>query len=112
MQNRVDEIRKLISPESWSHCRGKENLPSRGLSVATNHLWRYGPGWLVMPIISPVETPEPEIPKSCFAELKASSMVGAHSLLIPQLPCRLSNVIDVKRFSSAIKLLLRLNEGG
>ena len=111
VQNRVDEIRRLTPVEWWDHCPGRQNpadLPSRGLTpteLATNQLWRCGPDWL--------KTPEPlcmapsleEIPEPCLTELKASSKVGVHSLLTPQLPHHIGNIIDVKRFSSIHKLL-------
>ena len=77
VQHRVEEIRKLISADSWSHCPGKENpadLPSRGLTpaeLATNKLWKYGSDWL-QTLKPPCTTPSSqEIPESCLAELKA-----------------------------------------
>ena len=102
----MDKIRSLVSPKFWSHCPGKENpadLPSRGLTVlelTANQLWRCGPDWLrntSPPLIVP---PTQDIPELCTAELK----VGTHSLLIPPSSCRLSDIIDVKRFSSMDKL--------
>ena len=46
-----------------------------------------------------------EIPEPCLAELKASYKVGVHSLLTPQLPHHIGNIIDVKQFSFIHKLL-------
>ena len=110
VQNRVDEIRKLTPVEWWNHCPGRENpanLPSRGLTpteLATNQLWKCGSDWLKTP--EPLcMTPSLEIPEPCLGELKASSKVGVHSLLTPQLPYRIGNIIDIKRFSSIHKLL-------
>ena len=44
-------------------------------------------------------------PRIVSCTLKAPSEVGIHRLLTPQLPCCISNVIDIKRFSSIHKLL-------
>ena len=102
VQNRVDEIWKLTPVECWDRCPGRENpadLPSRGptpTELATNQLWKCRPDWL--------KTLEPlcmapsleEIPEPCLTELKPSSKVGVHSLLTPQLPHRIGNIIDVK----------------
>ena len=55
VRNRVEEIRKLSSPEWWSHCPGLENpadLPSRGVSASAlvgSQLWWEGPPWLRQP---------------------------------------------------------------
>jgi len=52
VQNRVNEIRRNVHPDVWSHCPGKSNpadLPSRGLTAlenSVNQLWRQGPEWL------------------------------------------------------------------
>ena len=111
VQNRVKEIWKLVSADHWDHCPSKENpadLPSRGLTpgeLATNQLWKHGPEWLRNPKLSCVTTSLETVPESCLAELKAPPKVGVHSLMTSRLPCRISNVIDIKRFSSIYKLL-------
>ena len=62
IQNRVNEIRKLVPPVCWSHCSGKDNpadIPSRGLTpleLSVNVLWQRGPCWL-----DTVESDPPEI---------------------------------------------------
>jgi hypothetical protein len=111
VQHRAEEIRKLIAGDLWNHCPGKENpadLPSRGLTpveLATNQLWKHGPEWLRTPKLQCTTPCSEMIPESCLAEMKAPPKVGIHSLLTPQLPCRISNVVDIKRFSSIHKLL-------
>ena len=52
VQNRVNEIRKLLPVESWKYCPTDSNpadIPSRGMSssqLAANTLWLVGPEWL------------------------------------------------------------------
>ena len=100
-RNRVEEIRKLTSAKSWSHCSVKDNpvdLPSRGLTpteLATNWLLKSGPDWLRNPKPLCV-VPSVEIPEPCLAELRASSRVEFHSLLTSQPTCRTSNIIDIE----------------
>ena len=107
VQNQVDEIRKLVPVDCWNHCSGKENpadIPSRGmtpLELSTSKLWRNEPEWLkaqTNPVPLPVEIPEP-----CVAELKASSRVAVHSLLISR-PPGISHIIDCERFNTIHKL--------
>ena len=49
VQNRVDEIIRLVPPDCWRHCRDTENpvdVPSRGttpLELSTKVLWYTGP---------------------------------------------------------------------
>ena len=59
IQNRVNEIRRLVPVECWGHCSGKDNpadIPSRGLSsmdLAVSKLWQYGPEVLQQDIVTP-----------------------------------------------------------
>lgn len=49
VQNRVNEIRKLMPIERWGHCPGKDNpadIPSRASEFIANSLWVNGPSWL------------------------------------------------------------------
>ena len=52
IQNRIDKVRKLVSPEAWNYCLGKLNpadIPTRGLEATDlkdNETWWYGPKFL------------------------------------------------------------------
>ena len=52
IQNRIDKVQKLVSPEAWNCCPGKLNpadIPTRGLGVTylkDNETWWYGPKFL------------------------------------------------------------------
>ena len=52
VQNRVNQIRNLVSEEAWAHCPGAENpadIPSRGTSLSSlleEPRWLNGPAWL------------------------------------------------------------------
>lgn len=52
VQNRVMEIRNLVSPNSWRQCPGRgkpADIPSRGINpseLADSILWHSGPDWL------------------------------------------------------------------
>ena len=52
VENRVQEIRKLVSPRVWSHCPGHEipaDIPTRKIKFSNlnaNNIWWNGPGWL------------------------------------------------------------------
>ncbi len=106
VQNRVDEIRKLVPVESCDHCAGKENpadIPSRGLApleMSVHKLWRNGPEWLKAPI-STAPLPE-ELPEPCVVEMKASSQGAVHSLLTST--AGISQSIDCERYSTTHKL--------
>ena len=108
VENRVNEIRRLVPPTCWSHCPGRENpadLPSRGMTpmeLAGSKLWRYGPHWLVHSQ-SPIDE-EVEMPEECLREIKAGHR-PTHSLLTASKSKSLSNIMCFKNYSSLLKLL-------
>ena len=100
VQNRVNEIRSLLSPSRWKHCSGKDNpadIPSRGLApleLSMNQLWRNRPEWLVL-----TETPDEDLAVSpeCVAEMKMNSV---HGLMTSEDSTGLSQIIRCEDFSS------------
>ena len=108
VQQRVDEIRKLIPVECWEHCAGRNNpadIPSRRmtpLELSVNKLWRNGPECLQMSI-SASSLPD-EIPEPCIEEMTAFSRRGVHSLLTHTGILDMSCVIDCKRYCTAQRL--------
>ena len=107
VQNRVNEVRKLVQAEYWDHCSGKENpadIPSRGLTpleLSVNQLWKNGPEWLKISInVAPLQE---EIPELCVAELKTTSQGVVHNFLTTQSPS-IGQFINIRRFSSIHKL--------
>ena len=78
----------MVPPNCWSHCSGDTNpadLPSRGLSLIellVNQLWRHGPEWLGMKLISQDETDLVSVPEECAMEMKVKSQ-SSHNLLAP-----------------------------
>lgn len=88
VQNRVQEIRRNVHPNFWSHCPGRSNpadLPSRGLGMielAVSQLWRCGPGWLSgeAPEFSSDGVTHTCMPEQCLLEFKKSTIV-THDLL-------------------------------
>lgn len=107
VQNRVNEVRKLVPVECWDYCSGKENpadIPSRGLTpleLSVNQMWKNGPEWLKISI-NVTSLPE-EIPELCVAELKTTGQRVVHNLLTTQ-PLSIGQLIDIQRFSSVHKL--------
>ena len=107
VQNRVQEIRKLVPVNCWSHCSGKENpadIPSRGLTpleLLVNKLWKNGPHWLRT---EGEETALPEeIPEMCIPELRVAAPDAVHNLLTTQ-ASTISQLINTERFSTLQKL--------
>uniref|UniRef100_A0A1X7UC75 Uncharacterized protein n=1 Tax=Amphimedon queenslandica TaxID=400682 RepID=A0A1X7UC75_AMPQE len=74
VQNRVNEIRKLVPKTQWRHCAGMSNpadLPSRGVSpgeLKSTNLWFNGPDGLAQGIME--DKPELEMPDKCIVEMK------------------------------------------
>ena len=108
VQHRVDEVRRLVPPQSWSHCPGKENpadIPSRGLGptdLSLSKRWRNGPEWLSS---FNHHVLEPEgIPDHCMVELKTRDKPIPSHVLLTQVTTDLECVIECDRFSSSTKL--------
>ena len=85
VKNRVQEIQKLTSPESWRHCPGSDNpadLPSRGAAVSAlkRDLWIRGPEWLRLPPTDwPASCSDDQEPAGCEAEEMKNKLVQALS---------------------------------
>ena len=77
VQNRVNEIKKLVAADRWFHCPGRDNpadVPSRGISLtelSDHRLWFEGPTWLRTQEPTESILEEDEIPQECFQESKA-----------------------------------------
>lgn len=111
VQNRVNEIRKLVATECWHHCPGKENpadVPSRGSTPSelnSNVQWRHGPSWLVSLTEMPLIEDEPTISETCLLELKVNRPSTSHSLLNASELVNLMEVVDCKKFSKLSRLV-------
>ena len=109
IHNRVSEIRRLIPPENWAHCSGKDNpadLPSRGLTMqelASSEVWLNGPIWL-KDKSEPLDTPP--MPDECLSELGRSDRLLTHGLLAADVGSGIEQVIDCAKYSSLSRLLL------
>ena len=105
IQNRVNEIRRLVPTECWDHCSGKSNpadIPSRGLTsveLAVNELWRFGPSWLQEDLH--MSLLPSDIPEVCVKELKSK---GVLCLMTPTDTIDVSCIVDCDRYSSVHKL--------
>ena len=107
VQNLVNEIRKLLPLNCWSHCSGKDNpadVPSRGLTpleLSVNMLWRHGPSWLDT---SDCNTQEFTMPEECATEMKAKDKCTVHRLLIMDVPTGLNQIMKCDDFSTLSRL--------
>ncbi len=111
VNNRVVEIRNLVSPGHWSHCPGLSNpadLPSRGLTMlelSSSQLWRQGPPWLLTRDVSPDQgSDEVAMPKECTSEMKTSKE-KTYNLLITTPTPTVGRVIKCEDFSILTRLL-------
>ena len=105
VQNRANEIRRLIPEDCWDHCSGKSNpadLPSHGLSpteLSVSDLWRHGPSWLHEDLS--ITLLPPAIPEACAKELKSCNVF---CLMTSTDTSHVSTIIDCQRYSSIHKL--------
>ena len=112
VQNRVNEIRRLVPPDCWRHCPGQENpadIPSRGISpteLSKSLLWRHGPNWLVHPTdVLHGNEGNSVMPELCLEELKIKQGDVTHTLLNSDEIVDLGCVMDCKNFSKLSTLL-------
>ena len=109
VENRVNEVRKLVPAECWRHCPGKGNpadIPSRGITPAelvSCKLWRHGPDWLVDMKTEFEE--DLQIPEECLKEMRATHCNLAHSSSNNSELNKLGNIICCKNFSQLRRLL-------
>ena len=115
VQNRVNEIRKLVPPPLWRYCPTKLNpadILSRGMKASklvNNEFWWKGPEFLRKPVEF---WPEKERFEHCkqannefieFEEVEGNPVnVNVH--LVHEERCNISNVISIERFSDVNKL--------
>ena len=111
VQNRVNEIRKLLPIDSWRHCPGKENpadIPSRGVTaqeLARSMLWHHGPGWLTHDYLDDEED-ELQMPVESLEEMKSKDRKIVHSMMTAhKTSVDLGQVISCTDFSSLNRLL-------
>jgi len=107
VENRVNEIRKIVPAEYWKHCPGIENpadIPLRGImpTELTNcRLWRYGPAWLVERNPA-LEEEGNAMPDECLKEIKGTRCYIMHA---SQITLNLDKIICCKNFSRLRRLL-------
>ena len=110
VENRVQEIRKLVQQDLWDHCSGADNpadIPTRNTGIVNfmnkGH-WLQGPEWLSM---DEEHWPKRNLPKEpsidCIKEMKPTTAVNM--LVQSENHYQISKVIDCNRFSSYTRLL-------
>ena len=110
VQNRVAEIRRLLPPDCWRHCQGRDNptdIPSRGctpLELSVNKLWGAGPDWLQEGRFGNSD-PDLLMPRDCMTEMKAKDLDLVHRLLTATGPSGLSQIMKCEDFSCLDRLL-------
>ena len=111
VQNRVEEIRRLVVPvQCWSHCPGKDNpadIPSRGLTpieLSLSKLWRNGPEWLTTKLECYTSDSDADIPEECLMEMKASDKPNTLHSLLTHKARGIGSIIDSERFGTSHKL--------
>ena len=110
VQNRVNEIRKLVPSNRWRHCRSQDNpadIPSRGTTVrelVCNKLWWNGPE--LMNLSHSNTSEDLVMPAECATEMKVKNLV-THNLLTPSSSAdlNLEQVIVCEDHSKLTRLL-------
>ena len=111
VENRVQEIRSLVSPQLWSHCPGKENpadIPTRKVNLlqfVKETSWWDGPQWLHQTEQEWPKSPQGEnIPETCVDEMKAQPK-SKKTAVLAATATNIQALIEYERFSSYKKLV-------
>ena len=109
VQNRIQEIHRLVPVNCWKHCRSGDNpadIPSRGSgleSLWSKKIWWNGPSWLTgtrdTEVVGNIN--EEEIEK-CSLESKEDSQMMY--LLVNEENIRIGMIVKIQRFSSLSRL--------
>ena len=117
VNNRVEEIRRLMPADVWNHVPGVENpadLASRGTNpstLLTSNLWWNGPSWLLsfQETSNTADLPEPvNPPPECLKEMKvqvACQELGTASLIVlNSSQVGISQIMNCNNYSDVFKL--------
>lgn len=110
VQNRVSEIRKLVEPDCWMHCAGRDNpadIPSRGLTpmqLSASQLWMNGPDWLKDGMITASPLPQ-KMPEECELEMRVVDRQRSLGLLTTDTLPGISQIMTCEEFSSLSRLI-------
>ena len=103
VENRVSEVRKLVAPDRWHHCPGKDNvadIPSRGLKPKefkkVMKKWTEGPDWLKDEQLPFWEPESSEVPEECMVEAQRAEI---EEMVLLGVNAEQNSVIDTKRFN-------------
>ena len=110
VENRVQEIRKLVHQDLWDHCPGIDNpadIPTRNTGIVNflnESQWIQGPEWLSMDETHwPKRTLPRDLSEDCIKEMKPKD---AMSMLVEsEKRSFISRLIDCNKFNSYQNLL-------
>ncbi|XP_014680507.1 PREDICTED: uncharacterized protein LOC106820509 [Priapulus caudatus] len=115
VQNRVNEVRKLVPVDTWGHCPGSMNpadIASRGMALeelSQCSTWIDGPYWLKQsdtpdnPDVLPEEDDlsQMDLPIECLDEMKVKAKRELVMLTTEhEFPARIGTIMDITDFST------------
>ena len=78
VQNRANEIRRLVPAQTWEHCPRKDNpadLPFCGVAptdLVRSTQWHHRPSWLIN-VITRYNDDDMSMPEECKKEMRSST---------------------------------------